>query len=46
MLGASSNYYFNQSGDKTTGMVQTSVANEAIRWETTRTTNIASTSVS
>lgn len=41
MLGASGNYYFNQSGDKTTGMVQTSVANEDIRWETTRTTNIA-----
>ena len=41
MLGASGNYYFNQGGDKTTGMVQTSVANEDIRWETTRTTNIA-----
>lgn len=40
-LGASGNYYFNQGGDPTTGMVQTSIPNENIKWETTRTINAA-----
>ena len=39
-LGASGNYYFNQGGDPQAGMAQTSVPNESIKWETTRTTNI------
>lgn len=41
MLGANGNYFFDQNGDKTTGMVQTSAANENIKWETTRTVNVA-----
>ena len=40
-LGASGNYYFNQGGDPSTGMIQTSVPNEDIKWETTRTFNVA-----
>lgn len=39
-LGASGNYFFNQDADKQAGMVQTSVPNEEIKWETTRSTNI------
>lgn len=35
-LGASGNYFFDQTDDKQAGMVQTSVPNEDIRWETTR----------
>lgn len=35
-LGAKGNYYFDQNGDKQAGMVQTSVPNEDIKWETTR----------
>lgn len=40
-LGASGNYFFNQDGDKQAGMVQTSVPNEDIKWETTRSINLA-----
>lgn len=40
-LGASGNYYFDQSADKQAGMVQTSVPNEKIKWETTRSINVA-----
>lgn len=40
-LGASGNYFFNQSGNKQAGMVQTSVPNENIKWETTRSINAA-----
>ncbi|NDV60457.1 TonB-dependent receptor [Bacteroides sp. 519] len=40
-LGASGNYYFNQGGDPQAGMAQTSIPNEDIKWETTRTSNIA-----
>ena len=36
-LGASGNYYFDQSKDPQTGMVSTSIPNENIKWETTRT---------
>lgn len=39
-LAASGNYYFDQSKDKQIGMVQTSVPNEDIHWETTRTINV------
>lgn len=39
-LGASGNYYFDQTGDKQAGMVSTSVPNDNIRWETTRTWNV------
>lgn len=39
-LGASGNYFFDQSDDKQAGMVQTSVPNEKIKWETTRSINI------
>ena len=39
-LGASGNYFFDQA-DKQAGMVQTSVPNENIKWETTRSVNIA-----
>lgn len=39
-LGASGNYYFDQGGNKQAGIVQTSVANENIKWETTRTVNV------
>lgn len=39
-LGASGNYFFNQNADKQAGMVQTSVPNENIKWETTRTVNL------
>ncbi len=39
-LGADGNYYFDQSGNKQTGVVETSVANENIKWETTRTVNV------
>ena len=35
-LGASGNYFFDQGADKQAGMVQTSVPNENIKWETTR----------
>lgn len=34
-LGATGNYFFDQNADKQAGMVQTSVPNEDIRWETT-----------
>lgn len=40
-LGASGNYFFDQGADKQAGMVQTSVPNENIKWETTRSVNIA-----
>lgn len=40
-LGASGNYLFDQGADKQAGMVQTSVPNENIKWETTRSVNIA-----
>lgn len=40
-LGASGNYFFDQNGDKQAGMVQTSVPNENIKWETTRSINVA-----
>lgn len=40
-LGASGNYYFDQGKDPQTGMVSTSIANENIKWETTRTINAA-----
>lgn len=40
-LGASGNYFFDQGVDKQAGMVQTSVPNENIKWETTRSVNIA-----
>ncbi len=40
-LGATGNYYFDQDGNKQTGMVQTSVPNENIKWETTRSVNFA-----
>lgn len=40
-LGASGNYYFDQSKDPQTGMVATSIPNENIKWETTRTINAA-----
>ena len=39
-LGANGNYYFNEAGDKQAGMVQTSVPNDEIKWETTRSWNI------
>ena len=39
-LGASGNYFFDQGADKQAGMVQTSVPNENIKWETTRSVNI------
>ena len=39
-LGASGNYFFNQSDDKQAGMVQTSVPNEKIKWETTSSVNV------
>ena len=38
-LGASGNYFFNQSDDNQAGMVQTSVPNEKIKWETTSSVN-------
>ena len=40
-LGSSGNYFFDQNADKQTGMVQTSVPNENIKWETTRSVNVA-----
>ena len=40
-LGASGNYYFDQDKDPQTGMVSTSIPNENIKWETTRTLNVA-----
>ena len=40
-LGASGNYFFDQNADKQAGMVQTSVPNENIKWETTRSVNVA-----
>lgn len=40
-LGASGNYYFDQGKDPQTGMVSTSIPNENIKWETTRTINAA-----
>ena len=40
-LGASGNYFFDQGADKQAGMVQTSVPNENIKWETTHSVNIA-----
>lgn len=39
-LGAKGNYYFNQSGDKQAGMVQTSIPNDEIMWETTQTLDL------
>ena len=39
-LGASGNYFFDQFDDKQAGMVQTSVPNEKIKWETTRSVNV------
>lgn len=39
-LGASGNYYFDEAGSKTPGMVQTSVPNDDIKWETTRSWNV------
>lgn len=39
-LGASGNYFFDQLADKQAGMVQTSVPNENIKWETTRSVNV------
>ena len=39
-LGASGNYFFDQSANKQAGMVQTSVPNENIKWETTRSVNV------
>ena len=39
-LGASGNYYFDESV-KQAGMVQTSIPNEEIKWETTRSVNAA-----
>lgn len=39
-LGASGNYYFDESV-KQAGMVQTSIPNENIKWETTRSVNAA-----
>lgn len=40
-LGAKGNYYFNQNGDPQAGMIQSSIPNEGIKWETTRTLNAA-----
>lgn len=40
-LGALGNYYFDQGKDPQTGMVATSIPNENIKWETTRTVNAA-----
>ncbi len=40
-LGSSGNYFFDQNTDKQTGMVPTSVPNENIKWETTRSVNVA-----
>ena len=40
-LAASGNYFFNQNSDKQAGMVQTSIPNENIKWETTRSINVA-----
>jgi len=37
---ASGNYYFNQSGTPQAGLVQKSVPNEDIKWETTRNINV------
>ncbi len=37
---ASGNYYFDQSGTPQAGLVQTSVPNENIKWETTRNVNV------
>ncbi len=39
-LAPSGNYYFDQSGTIQAGMVQNSVPNEKIKWETTRTVNV------
>ncbi len=36
LLWRKRNYFFDQGGDKQAGMVQTSVPNEDIKWETTR----------
>lgn len=40
MLAAQGNYYFDQGADPQIGMRQTSVPNENIKWETTRTVNV------
>ena len=40
-LGASGNYFFDQGANKQAGMVQTSVPNENIKWETPRSVNVA-----
>lgn len=40
-MGAKGNYYFDQSSDPQIGMRQTSIANENIKWETTRMVNAA-----
>lgn len=37
---ASGNYYFDQSGTPQAGLIQNSVPNENIKWETTRSVNI------
>ena len=39
-LGANANYIFDQTGGIQSGMSETSVANEEIRWETTKTVNV------
>lgn len=39
-FGASSNYYFDESGNPHAGFAATSVPNEGIKWETTRNINI------
>lgn len=39
-LGARGNYYFDQKANAQAGMVQTSIPNEDIKWETTRNINL------
>lgn len=39
-LGASGSYFFDQNGDKQAGMVQTSIPNDEIRWETTESVDL------
>ncbi|MGL5317080.1 MAG: SusC/RagA family TonB-linked outer membrane protein [Bacteroidales bacterium] len=39
-LGTSGNYFFDQDGNKQAGMVETSIPNENIKWETTRSINL------
>lgn len=40
-LSAQGNYFFDKTADKETGMIQASIPNENIKWETTRTVNAA-----